>query len=515
MSSATSISVEPGSIEHSSIEHGSIQQGSTEQGANQTAPLSSATERGPHCAHEVQFYFDDRFLIRSLSAFFQKALKAGDAAIVVATKSHRDSLAEELERSGVNLPTAVQQNRYISLDASETLAQFTVQGVLDEPLFREVIGNVIACASAAAGENHAQVVIFGEMVQLLWQRGEPEAALQLEQFWNRLAELHSFHLRCGYPIAQFDREVHTELFSRICGEHKVVIPAEDYLAADENDRLRLVARLQHAEQLLKTETEERRVAQDQALEVQTRNEELVREVHRREGVEEELRRFTRRLLTARDEEQRVIAAELHENTAQLLAALSLYFGVLNEEKASLNPRLASIVASSRAVSDNLLAEIRKLSHLLHPPTLDDMGLSSALREYLDQFSASSGVRISLEIPPSLGRFDRKIEIAVFRIVEEALANIHPRHGKACATVRVRRNARSLIVQVQNPVQFQSPQSADASAETEMRREIRITGIQERVAEHGGTVRFTSDPSGNTVSVTLPVTDVENRQGAAA
>jgi signal transduction histidine kinase len=478
-----------------------------EPGATGDASVLSSATQGIHFHHEVQFYFDDRFLIQSLSAFFRSALYVGSSVVVVATKCHRDNLAEELERVGVGFAAAVQQGRYVALDAAETLAAFTVNGVLDKTQFREVIGSVISCSAATACRSDAKVVIFGEMVSLLWQRGEAQSALQLEQLWNQLSASHSFHLRCGYPIASFDREIHTELFSRICAEHQLVIPAEDYTAApNENDRLRAVARLQHAEQLLKTESEERRIAQDQTLEVQNRYEELVKEIHHREEVEDELRRFTRRLLTARDEEQRVIAAELHENTAQLLAALSLYFGVLHEEKGSLNPRLASIVASSRSVSERLLSEIRKLSHLLHPPTLDDMGLDSALKEYIDQFMASSGAKIALEISGNLGRFDRKLEIAVFRIVEEALANIHPRFGKAFAIVRLRRSAHALMVEVQ------TPHASPSGKEIPVRAETRITGIQERVAEHGGTVQFISDPLSTLVSVILPVEDAGDQSG---
>ncbi|HLZ43057.1 MAG TPA: MEDS domain-containing protein [Candidatus Sulfotelmatobacter sp.] len=453
----------------------------------------------PPCRHDVQFYFDDRFLVRSLIAFIGDALKAGSSAIVVATQGHRDSLEGELERAGVNLVAMVEQGRYVALDAAETLAQFMVNGAPDETRFRDLLGRVISCSAAAARRDHNKLVIFGEMVTLLWQRGEGQAAVALEQLWNQLSQVHSFHLLCGYPLAGFDRQVHTEMFSRICGEHEVVIPAEGYTdLSGENDRLRTIVRLQQAEQVLKTEAEERRKAQARALEVQGRNQQLAKEVRQREAAEDELRRFTRRLLTARDEEQRRIAAELHENTAQLLSALSLYFSVLNEEKASLNPRLASVVDSSRSVSDSLIREIRKLSHLLHPPTLDDMGLTSALREYVEQFNAASGTSINLEIPLQLGRFSRDLEIAVFRIVEEALSNLYP--ASASASVRLTRSDDALMIEIQKR------QSADSGLESAAGAETRIMGIHARVMEHGGTVQFTSDPSGSLISVKLPLSD---------
>jgi signal transduction histidine kinase len=337
------------------------------------------------------------------------------------------------------------------------------------------------------------------MVTLLWERGAAASALRLEQLWNRLSEVHSFQLRCAYSLGSFDREVHTELFSRICGEHQAVIPAESYTdLPDENQRLRTVARLQQIEQALKTESVQCRIARVQNRQIENENLQLVGEIRKREAAEEELRRFTRRLLAARDEEQRRIAAELHENTAQLLAALSLYFGVLHEQKACLNPKVASVIARSRSVSDNLLREIRKLSHLLHPPTLDDVGLGSAITEYVDQLRSSSKARIELDMAEDLGRFSRKLEIAVFRIVEEALDSIRSTSGGGFALVRLRRSSSALEIEIQNHHRGASPAQTSTGADT------RIMGIHERALEHGGSVQFTSDPTACLLRVTLPL-----------
>jgi signal transduction histidine kinase len=464
--------------------------------ASGSGEVWAPAENAAHRRHEVQFYLDDRFLVRSLAQSVESALEAGSSAIVVVTKPHREGLAEELERLGIDFPSVAKQGRYLALDAGETVDQFTVNGVLDETRFQELAGELISCA-ATASWNESKVLVFGEMVNLLWQRGEAQEALRLEQFWNRLSESHSFRLRCAYPIATFDRDTHTELFSRICSEHHTVIPAEQYDDTDENDRLRTVARLQQTEQVLKTETAQRRIAQSQASEIQSQNHQLLSEIRKRDAVEEELRRFARRLLTARDQEQRRIAAELHENTAQLLAALSLYFGVLHEEKASLNPRVASVVASSRSVSDNLLNEIRKLSHLLHPPTLEDMGLASALIEYVDQFIASTGAKVELDIGKNLGRFDRNLEISVFRIVEEALAGVCSAADSCAATVRLIRTPTALTIEIQT-------HQAGVGTEGGTRAETRIMGVHERVMEYGGTVEFRSDPAGPVIAVTLPL-----------
>jgi signal transduction histidine kinase len=451
-----------------------------------------------HCRHEVQFYFDDRFLTSSLSVFIGTALESGSPAVVVATKAHRDALAQHLERTGVGLAAAVAQGRYLALDAAETLAKFMVNGVPDKGLFREAIGGVLVRAAAAIPGAENKVAVYGEMVTLLWQNGQGQAAIELEQLWNGLSESHAFYLRCGYPLSSFDREAHTEAFAKICHEHEVVIPAESYTAlVDEEDRLRDIARLQQMEQALKTEAAERRQAQERAEEAKNQNEELTAEVRKRETSEDELRRFTRRLLMARDEEQRSIASELHENTAQLLAALSLYFGVLNDEKATLSPRLASVVASSRSVADSLLTEVRKLSHLLHPPTLDDIGLGPALKEYVEQFSGWSGIKVGLEVASNVGRFRRHIEIAIFRIVEEALANVRQHSGSGTAMVRLSRSSENVTVEIQDYGSGISRRDGAAKAG------VGITGMRERARELGGNVRIQSNITGTLVSVTLP------------
>lgn len=457
------------------------------------------SEAAHSCHHEVQFYFDDLFLIRSLSTFVRSALEAGRSAIIVATRNHCTSLADELRHSDVDLTSAIEQGRYMALDASETLNQFMVDGTPDERRFRACIGEVLACFSGAASPE-GRISIYGEMVSVLWQRGETQAALRLEELWNQLSAESSFHLRCGYPIANFDRDTHTELFSRICSEHDGVIPAEGHAdSQSEAESPRVIALLQQTEQILKTEAIERRVAEARAREAQHENQELIKEIRKHEAVEEELRRFTRRLLTARDEEQRRIASELHENTAQLLAALSVYFGVLNQEKASLNPRLAHIVDTSRSVSDNLLNGIRRLSHLLHPPTLDDLGLCVALQDHIDDFNKTRSAHVQLEMPRNFGRFDRNLEITVYRIVEETLTGITPRSGKVFTAVRLSRTPSVLMLEIES---HQSSQNGEGTP----RRETRFMGIHERVMEHGGTMQFTSNPTGTRISIKFPLNE---------
>ncbi len=466
------------------------------------AESPSSLGHGSSCCHSVQFYYDDSFLIRSLCDFLEAALTSGRSAMVVATREHRFDCAECLREKGIDLSRAIEEGRYLALDASETLDQFMVDGTPDPKRFEQVIGDIIAvsssCAACESKSGDAKVAIFGEMVALLLQRGEIQAALQLERLWNGISARFSFDLLCGYRISSFDHPAHREFFHRICAEHDVVIPAEGYPEqGGESDRMRTIALLQQTEQVLKKQVVERELAQAQNREAEHQKQQLLKEVRKHEAVEEELRKFTRRLLTARDEEQRRIAAELHENMAQLVAALSVYFGVLHQEKASLNPRLARAVASSRSVSDSLLSEIRKLSRLLHPPTLDDMGIGTALKDYVDHINRQ-GTRVQLEISPHLGRFNRELEITVYRIVEEALDNASQRSANSATTVRLMRSDSSLLLEIE------SSRGPNKNPDGSHRPETRLTGIHERVMEHRGSVHFTSTPSGTLISVTLPL-----------
>jgi hypothetical protein len=244
------------------------------------------------CLHDVQLYSDDAYLLDSLTTFVGREITKGNSAIVIATKEHRDGLAERLARQHPDLCLAVEQGRYIALDAADTLSKFMVNGTPDPILFSELIGATVSRAAAAVRGEHSRVAAYGEMVSLLWAEGEYEAVVRLEQLWNDLGKTHSFALRCGYPLKGFDRKDHIDLFLKVCTEHSAVIPDESFTKlADEKERLRTVASLQQREQALATEVAEFRTMSAQTVEVQNRNVELIEEVKKRETAEDELRSY--------------------------------------------------------------------------------------------------------------------------------------------------------------------------------------------------------------------------------
>src|SRR5690348_11453709 len=159
------------------------------------APVWNDLEPG---SHSVQFYRKDEFLAEEVSRFLGAALGSGDAAIVIATKAHREQVSRLMKTRGLDVVLAARQGRYLSLDAAETLEKISVAGWPDATSFIAVIGEVIASARAATLRADARVAAFGEMVALLSAEGKSEAAVLLEHLWNDLARIHSFSLRLPF-----------------------------------------------------------------------------------------------------------------------------------------------------------------------------------------------------------------------------------------------------------------------------------------------------------------------------
>jgi DNA-binding NarL/FixJ family response regulator len=172
--------------------------------------------------HEVQFYSDEAVILESFTRFIAGALKAGNPALVLVTRSHGDSLLVRLRAEGVDVDAAIQQGTYISLDAADELSKIMVDGLPDPVRFFEGLGGLIKAASTAAKAEHPRVAFCGERVGLLWAEGKTDAAIRLEQFCNELAKTHEVDMLCAYPLCGFRGEEDERAFKRICAEHSAV-----------------------------------------------------------------------------------------------------------------------------------------------------------------------------------------------------------------------------------------------------------------------------------------------------
>jgi DNA-binding NarL/FixJ family response regulator len=181
----------------------------------------TAGEKAPH-RHEVLFYSDDTVLLDSLARFIAAALKAGNAAIVLATKPHRNGLVQRLKAEGVDTDDAFQRRTYISLDAADTLSTIMNNDMPDPVRFFVSIGGLLEAAAKAAKPDEPQVVVFGEAVALLLAEGRADAAIRFEQLGNDLTKTHNVDILCAYALGSFPGEEGERVFRNICAEHSAV-----------------------------------------------------------------------------------------------------------------------------------------------------------------------------------------------------------------------------------------------------------------------------------------------------
>jgi DNA-binding NarL/FixJ family response regulator len=185
------------------------------------ASASPGEEKAPH-RHEVLFYSDDTVLLGRVTHVIAVALKAGDAAIVLATKSHRDSLLQRLKAEGVDTDGALHQGTYVSLDAADTLSTIMVNDLPDPVRFFGSIGGFIEAAARAAKSEEPRVVIFGEAVAHLQAEGNADAAIRFEQLGNDLRKTHNVDILCAYSLSNFHGKENKHVFESICAEHSAV-----------------------------------------------------------------------------------------------------------------------------------------------------------------------------------------------------------------------------------------------------------------------------------------------------
>lgn len=184
--------------------------------------------------HGVQFYGNQRELSKTVGAFLSEGLTTAQPAIVIATPEHRTAIEQVLEEHLVDVSAAKRLGDLVMLDAEETLGTFMGEDMPVGSLFRRSLGDVIV--QTLRGRERATVRAYGEMVDVLWKQGRPEAAIRLEVLWNNLADTHAFSLLCGYAIGNFYKQ--TDRYQEICDLHTHVHDHEDQvLAVPSNKRV--------------------------------------------------------------------------------------------------------------------------------------------------------------------------------------------------------------------------------------------------------------------------------------
>ena len=253
---------------------------------------------------------------------------------------------------------------------------------------------------------------------------------------------------------------------------------------DFTDRMLAQQALDRANQYLKQEIDERKRAQQKLADS-----------------ENSLRHLSLHLLRTQDEERKRIGRDLHDSLGQMLTAMKMTLQALvqagNEKREDL--------LRCMHLADDCIKEVRTISYLMYPPMLEELGLKSAIPWYLDGFAARSGIRTTFEVSLELDRLSRDVELALFRVLQEALTNVH-RHSKSeVAHVRISSSQGSAILEVQDEGEGVPSKILRDAAESRLATPgVGLRGMDERMRQLGGRLEVLSNGHGTTLRATVPV-----------
>ena len=292
--------------------------------------------------------------------------------------------------------------------------------------------------------------------------------------------------------------------------------ADGYLT-EPIDRAELIAtvaallRLKNAETQARRQAEAAEAARQELAQLNATLEDMVRSrTEELNSANAGLRELSARLLQMRDEEQRRIARELHDGVGQLLAAIRMNNAAIARRGGSaLDPSLLNTVKENDALIHETLESIRTMSHLLHPPLLDEAGLRVALQWYVDEFSKRSGITVALNCPPIAVRLPMDLETAIFRIVQECLGNVHRHSGSRTANIDLSMHDRSVSLSVSDEGTGIPSHRQDDLKTGGGCIGVGLRGIRERVSQFGGELKIDSSDKGTTITALLPFSAPKN------
>lgn len=225
---------------------------------------------------------------------------------------------------------------------------------------------------------------------------------------------------------------------------------------------------------------------------------MIRDIREQKKAERRLHQLSGRLLRVQDEERRRLARELHDSTAQSLAALAVNLSLLNHHAATLShEKRQALLADGLELAETVGREIRTHAYLLHPPLLDERGLPAALRWLAEGFADRSGIQVEVDLAATLERLPDQVELTLFRVVQESLSNIH-RHSKSrTAEIHLSQKGTTVTLTVRDHGRGVPKKRSHLHG-------VGIAGMRERVTQIGGTLDFESGPTGTTVSASIPL-----------
>jgi PAS domain S-box-containing protein len=228
---------------------------------------------------------------------------------------------------------------------------------------------------------------------------------------------------------------------------------------------------------------------------------VTRDLTERKDSEERMRELSGRLLKMQDEERRRLGRELHDTVGQYLSAAKMSLdGLASEER--FNKHELKNMAESIQMIERCIREVRTLSYLLYPPMLEETGLSSAMRWHLEGFSKRSTIQTTYEIPSDIGRLPQDVELALFRIFQESLTNVHRHSGSKTAHVRLAVVDHKAVLEIKDLGQGIPSHALELNSESLATLGVGIRGMRERVRQLGGQLEIFSSPEGTTVRASI-------------
>jgi PAS domain S-box-containing protein len=341
------------------------------------------------------------------------------------------------------------------------------------------ITDVNRAVQEAVGLSSEEIV--GKYFWELWGHNLEEEAVRLKAMVTKAAAGESARAECQY--------IGTD--GTLRAADRTLSPVKDEAG---NIMLLIATGKDVTEQKEMRDELERKVV-ERTRELNEKNTEIAQQASR-------LRDLSTRLLKVQDDERRRIARELHDSAGQELAALSMNFYVIRGKPGSLTPAQERAVNESCELLGILTEEIRTLSYLLHPPLLDETGLSSALQWYVDGFAQRSKIAVNLEIAKDFGRLPTEIETTLFRVVQESLTNVHRHSGSATAEIQVRRLEGEVRLDVLD-TGVGMPLRKRANGD-DAKAGVGILGMSERVRQLGGSFEISAGQPGTRITASLPV-----------
>jgi signal transduction histidine kinase len=401
-------------------------------------------------------------------------LERGEKCIFIAPEKTLRDVNEALHAIGIDVDEAMNSGRLAVASQEDTYLR---NGHFEPD---RMIRFLVDSLEPAIASGFSGLRVVGEMTWALGGDLGTGQLIEYEAKLNHFVHDHPVAVTCQYDRNRFSPEVILNvirthpivIYGNFVCSNPYYVPPEEFLAPN------------HAEMEVKR---------------------LLANLRDREQANKALRELSRRLFQMQDEEHRRIARELHDSIAQELAAVSMNLGQLQKRIEGPDLITDNLLSDSMALVEHCNREIRTISHLLHPPLLDELGLRRALQDYIEGFAGRSAIATTLDVAEDLDRLPAEIETALFRVVQESLGNIHRHSGSTTAAVRIRRDAGTVRLEISDEGGGVPPGLRLRNKEMSVPVGVGIAGMRERLRQVGGQLEIESSDFGTTVRaiVTLP------------